>query len=196
MKVIQIGANSGKDDVYSFISRNVNEIELAVLVEPIPYVLEELKAQYANVPNTFIEPIAIVASEETTLTLYYERNSINYEVCSFSKQHLLGHGCPEEKIDAIEVPAMTVNSLMDKYGLVELDYLYIDTEGLDVFIIASLDFKKYKFKNIVFESAHTDGVRTQGNNYQETVDYLVSLGYDVKRINELNSQATLRENYL
>lgn len=194
MKIIQIGANSGNDDVYSFIKEYINEIELVVLVEPIPYVIDKLQEQYEDIPNKFIEPIAIASTnEETKLTLYYEINSINYEICSFSKKHLIGHGIPESKIGSIEVPSMTVNSLMDKYQLTELDYLFIDTEGLDVFIIASIDFKKYKFKNIVFESAHTDGVRNQGNNYIETINYLNSLGYDIHPVNGLNSIAILRE---
>jgi len=197
MKIIQIGANSGNDSVTQFINDNIDDIELAILVEPIPFVLDLLKSRYQHIDSVKIEPIAISADDtETTLTLYYEDNSINYEVCSFSKKHLIDHGCPEFKIKSIDVDALTVSKLMDKYDLTELDHLFIDTEGLDVYIIASLDFKKYKFKKITFEIAHTDGVRRQLNNYKEIIDYLFRLGYHVENIDGLNAIATLKETVL
>lgn len=194
MKIIQIGANSGNDSVAEFINNNINDIKLAILVEPIPFVLDLLKSRYCQFKTVKIEPIAISTDEsETMLTLYYEDNSINYEVCSFSKNHLIDHGCPEFKIKSIDVVAITVNQLMEKYQISELDHLFIDTEGLDVHIIASLDFKKYKFKKITFEIAHTDGVRRQGNNYKEIVEYLNNLGYIIENIDGLNAVATLKE---
>lgn len=194
MKIIQIGANLGNDSVAEFINNNINDIKLAILVEPIPFVLDLLKSRYCQFKTVKIEPIAISTDEsETMLTLYYEDNSINYEVCSFSKNHLIDHGCPEFKIKSIDVVAITVNQLMEKYQISELDHLFIDTEGLDVHIIASLDFKKYKFKKITFEIAHTDGVRRQGNNYKEIVEYLNNLGYIIENIDGLNAVATLKE---
>ena len=191
MKIIQIGANSGNDNTSKFIIENINNIQLAILVEPIPFILDELSNNYKNVPNCIIEPIAIAANEdELILKLYYEDNS-NYEVSSFSKKHILDHGCAEEKIKSIDVKSMTVNKLMEKHNLTELDYLFIDTEGMDVWIIASLDFSKYKFKNIIFETAHTDGAKNKGYNYNEIVNYLKSIGYGVRDIDGMNAMATL-----
>jgi FkbM family methyltransferase len=191
MKIIQIGANSGNDNTNKFIVENIENIELVILVEPIPFILDELSNNYKNVPNCIIEPIAIAANEdELILKLYYEDNS-NYEVSSFRKKHILDHGCADEKIKSIDVKSMTVNKLMEKYNLTELDYLFIDTEGMDVWIISSLDFNKYKFKNIIFETAHTDGARNKGYNYNEIVNYLESIGYDVTNIDSMNAIATL-----
>lgn len=191
MKIIQIGANSGNDNTSEFIIENIKNIELVILVEPIPFILDELSNNYKDIPNCVIEPIAISATEdETILKLYYEDNS-NYEVSSFSKKHILDHGCDELKIQSIDVKSMTVNKLMEKYDLNELDYLFIDTEGMDVWIIASLDFDKYKFKNIIFETAHTDGAKTKGYNYNEIVNYLQSIGYSVTNIDGMNAIAKL-----
>jgi FkbM family methyltransferase len=192
MKIIQIGANSGNDSVTEFIKQNLIDVELAILVEPIPFVLDKLKQCYKNNTNVIIEPIAITDSDtDETLELFFEMDSINYEVCSFSKNHLIEHGCPIDKIDSISVPALSINRLMDKYDLKELDHLFIDTEGLDVHIICSLDFEKYKFKEIVFESAHTDGTRIQRENYKKIVNYLQSLNYIIENIDGLNSRAKL-----
>jgi FkbM family methyltransferase len=192
MNLIQIGANSGNDAVNDFIKENQSLIHLAILVEPMPFVLNDLNLRYQFIDNVVIESIAIVDNEsENTLTLYYEDNSINYEVCSFSKKHLLDHGCPESKIKSIDVDAMTVNKLMEKYNLTEIDHLFIDTEGLDAHIIASLDFTKYIFKNITFEVAHTDGANTRGSNFSQITEYLRSLGYTLTIIDHLNMKASL-----
>jgi FkbM family methyltransferase len=194
MKIIQVGANSGNDEVYHFIKNHIHEIDIVILVEPMPYVLDKLKLNYQLFKNIHIEPVAIVPSDQNKLVLYYEKNSINYEVCSFSKQHLLDHGCPEYKIEKIEVAATSINNLMKKYNLDQIDYLFIDTEGLDISIIKDLDFNLYTFNNIIFESAHTDGVFQKGQNYNNIVDYLHNLGYNITTDNHLNSTAVLQTN--
>ena len=42
MKLIQVGANPRKDSVYNFISNHKEQIELALLVEPIPFIIYKL----------------------------------------------------------------------------------------------------------------------------------------------------------
>ena len=152
MKIIQIGANNGKDHVFDFIEKNQNSIELAVLVEPIPFIIDELKSQYKNINNIIVENIAITQDEDlNSMDLYYLKDS-NYEVSSFNKYHVINHkpnGSTYE-LDSLSVPCMTINKLMEKHNIQNLDYLFIDTEGLDVHIIASLDFNKYKVKYITF----------------------------------------------
>jgi len=190
MKIIQIGANSGNDHVFDFISKNHNEIDLAILVEPIPFIISELKDQYKTYNNIIIENIAISDENITDFTLYYVENS-NYELSSFSKQHILDHGCPESKIKSVIVPSLTINQLLNKYNIIELDYLYIDTEGLDVHILGSIDYFKYKINNIIFEIAHTDGAKRQGSNFLEITNYLKNLGYTLTLIDNLNIKASL-----
>jgi FkbM family methyltransferase len=190
MKLIQVGANSGKDSVYNFISKHKEQIELAILVEPIPFIIEELKANYQSYDSVVIENIAISDTHVNEFTLYYEENS-NYEVSSFSKQHILDHGCPEYKIKSLNVPCLTINQLLEKYNITELDYLYIDTEGLDVFIISSIDYSKYKINNIIFEIAHTDGANTKGDNCDKIFKYLQELGYSLTPYDNLNIHASL-----
>ncbi len=190
MKLVQIGANSGNDDVFNFISKNRNNIDLAILVEPIPFIIDTLKNEYQSFENIVIENIAISDTHVNEFTLYYEENS-NYEVSSFSKQHILDHGCPEYKIKSLNVPCLTINKLLEKYNITELDYLYIDTEGLDVFIISSIDYSKYKINNIIFEIAHTDGANNKGDNCDKILKYLQELGYSLTPLDNLNIQASL-----
>jgi hypothetical protein len=69
--------------------------------------------------------------------------------------------------------------------------LYIDTEGLDVHIISSINYSKYRINNIIFEIAHTDGANTRGANYSEIVNYLHNLGYSLTHRDNLNIKASL-----
>ncbi len=92
MKIIQIGSNNGDDNVRQFIADNQNNIDLVVLVEPIPFILDKLKENYKDFNNIFIENIAISDNEFEKFTLYYEEGS-NYELSSFRKQHLIDCNC-------------------------------------------------------------------------------------------------------
>jgi hypothetical protein len=75
---------------------------------------------------------------------------------------------------------MTFNNIMEKYNLTDLDYLFIDTEGLDIHIIASIDFQKYNIKNIIFEQMHADGPFNIGKNAKQTLNYLEKLEYKIQ----------------
>jgi FkbM family methyltransferase len=194
MKIIQIGANNGKDHVFDLINDNKDSLELAILVEPIPFIIDELKNQYKDINNIVIENIAITQDEDlNSMDLYYLKDS-NYEVSSFSKHHVINHkpkGSTYE-LNSLSVPCMTINKLMEKHNIQTLDYLFIDTEGLDVHIIASFDFNKYKVKDIIFESVHTDGVFSRNKNFQQLSEYLDQLGYEVSFIDDLNVKASYR----
>lgn len=192
MKIIQIGANTGNDHVYEFIKTHSDEIEFALLIEPLPFLIGTLTEKYNSFKNVLINQCAITNDESiTSMTIYYDTNSTNYEVSSFNIQHLINHGCPIENISSITVSSHTVNHLMELYKLNEIDHLFIDAEGLDVYIIASIDFEKYKFKNITFEYAHTDGTNTTGHNFNEIASYLQSLNYKLTQTDGLNIIATL-----
>jgi len=182
MKIIQIGANNGKDEVFDLISQNRFNIELAVLIEPIPFIIDDLKNQYKDLDNVSIESIAINDDPNSThLTLYYIENS-NYEVSSFNKEHVIKHKPEDEtnEINSLDIPCMTFNNIMEKYSVIDLDFLFIDTEGLDTYIINSIDFSKYNIKNIIFETIHADGPFTTGKNAEKTKEYLINMGYMFK----------------
>jgi FkbM family methyltransferase len=193
MKIIQIGANNGKDNVFDFIKKNQKSLELAILIEPIPFIIDELKFQYKDINNVIIENIAITDEENLEqMTLYYLGDS-NYEVSSFSKNHVLTHKPPGSSfpLESLEVSCFTINKLMKKHNLNDVDYLFIDTEGLDVHIIASIDFAKYKIKNIIFETVHTDGAFSRGENFNKICNYLNQLEYNLSNIDQLNIKASL-----
>jgi FkbM family methyltransferase len=192
MNIIQIGANDGEDHVYDFINKNSSKINKLILVEPMPQLIPVLKSRYSKLLNSVeYENTAISGNEsDSPLKFYYEINS-NLEASTFNKNHLLSLGCMEDKIASIDVPVLTFDQLMKKHNLVELDALYIDTEGHDYHIIKSIDFKKYKIKLIVFESMHTDGTNFASKNMNDLIKYFEENNYHFNA-GTPNSSATLK----
>lgn len=187
MKIIQIGANNGKDATFDFINEHNNILELAIIVEPIPFsdIQESLKEQYSNINNSIIENIAITSQEIKSMPLYYLKDS-NYEVSSFSYEHTRQHSpnLNEYPVCKMEVPCCTLNQLMEKYSVVDLDYLFIDAEGLDVHIIGSINFELYNIKNIIFEAVHADGPFQSTENLKSITDYLNVLEYQLEQYDD------------
>ena len=187
MKVIQIGANNGKDETFNFIKKNNDKIELALIIEPIPFksIQDSLKSQYKEINNAIIENIAISLDEKEFMTLYYLENS-NYEVSSFSSNHTETHSPDLEKfpLREMQVPCRNINQIIDKYNIKKLDYLFIDAEGLDVHIIGAIDFNTCDIDNIIFEAAHADGPFKQENNLREILGYLRGMGYKLEKYDD------------
>ena len=68
---------------------------------------------------------------------------------NFQHSHL--HGLGRDIITELPVTLLTLDNLIKKYQWEneEIEYLLIDTEGHDCDIILSVDFTKYKIKNII-----------------------------------------------
>jgi hypothetical protein len=82
---------------------------------------------------------------------------------------------------------MTVGKLMDKYGLTFVDHLHIDAEALDYAIVSGIDFTKYSFKTIEFESYHAEKQEAGGVGGLERITKLLSqAGYKNPISNSLN----------
>jgi FkbM family methyltransferase len=189
MKFVQIGAHTGNDDAFEIIKKH--DIEFGLLVEPLPNLIPLLKESYKEIPNITIENQAIAINDNDVISFYCDVNDPTSELSSLNKEHLLRHDVKEEHIQEIKVPAISLESLLDKYNITELDYLFIDTEGFDFFILNSFNFHKYKIKNIIFEDAHTDGPFSRNKNYAKLTTKLTSEGYTIGKFNPSNSQAIL-----
>lgn len=152
---LQIGAHDGlRNDPISYYIRKYRWHGL--LVEPQPAVFAKLKENYQNVPGLIFENVAI-APQEGTLRLYCFKNASPNEyatmLASAKRHHLSLNGDQVRgEIAAIDVPARTTSSLLEKHGLQNLDVLQIDTEGYDFTILKSFDFRIAKPQIIHFEN--------------------------------------------
>jgi len=163
---VQIGASDGVsgDSVHAFVKRGRMH---SVLVEPIGSSFQKLKDAYAGVDNVVLVQAAIGTSDGSAelykvkedgkaLDPYWSR-----QLASFSKHHLLRHGVPEEEIEVVEVPSLTLSSLMANHGLERIDILQVDTEGFDAEIVKMALQLPFPPECINFENAHLDSATRQ-----------------------------------
>ena len=176
MNIIQIGANKGYDDVTELIKDK--EISKLVLVEPFEEHNKSLNECYSNVKNFIIQNI--IVQDDPSLhecSIFYHTHDAShnnaFELASLNKNHSLKirGQYTEDGIVSRTLRCMTINQLFDQHNLTEIDLLFIDTEGYDCNIIKSIDFSKYKIKELYFENLHCD--------VSEIRELLKSKGYEV-----------------
>jgi hypothetical protein len=76
-------------------------------------------------------------------------------------------------VKELNVKCLSINNLFKKYNLVDIDILFIDTEGIDDLIIKSIDFDTFKIREIYFENLHL----TQNDIYS----FLENKGYSITK---------------
>ena len=178
MKLVQIGANKGDDELAKHIKKNYDKLDFALFIEANPLHIEDLKKCYAGYENVYIENIAIKPSsyERDTLKLYYyEDDAPLYAVTSCVKSHIEKHyghfNYSEDKLHQFEVPSLTIDELFENYNINELDWLLLDVEGIDAELLLDTDWSKYKIKKIEYEKLHL------GENKNPIENIFKELGY-------------------
>ena len=178
MKLVQIGANKGDDELAKYIKKNYDKLDFALFVEANPLHIQDLKKCYEGYENVFIENIAIKPStyEEDTLKLYYyEDDAPLYAVTSCVKSHIEKHyghfNYSEDKLHQFEIPALTIDDLFLKYNIQELDWLLLDVEGIDAELLLDTDWSKYDIQRIEYEELHL------GENKKPIENIFKELGY-------------------
>ena len=188
IKFIQIGTSVANDDVYDFIKDK--DIELGVLIEPMKEFQDQIKECYKDIKNIHLEQVAISSDGKGEKDFYHSKKHLG--IGTFVREHLPTHKIEEEFIKHKKVQCVHIHDIFKKYGIEELDYLFIDTEGHDFDILLSLDFDKYKIKQIVYEDIHIDGPqRTGGPKTSQLLKHLISYNYSIKKTHKFNSTATL-----
>jgi FkbM family methyltransferase len=137
------------------------------MVEPVPYVFERLRRNYAEVAGVVTENVA-VADRDGELPFYHliepdpaERDGLPswYDgIGSFSREAVLGHQehIPDvaDRIVQTDVPALTFESLRARHGIERVDLVLVDTEGYDWEIIRNIDLAASKPRLVVYEHFH------------------------------------------
>jgi FkbM family methyltransferase len=72
-------------------------------------------------------------------------------------------------IEKIKIPVFKLQTILDKYNILDIDYCSIDTEGSEFNVIKSIDFNKTNIKIFSIENNYNDySIR----------EYLMDIGYD------------------
>lgn len=163
--VIQIGAMDGInfDDTRGFLDMYGWK---SLLVEPIPDIFNELKENFKDRENYTFEQSAITEDDGTVKMLTVPNEIIKemdlhpgYKGMSALYPLKNGFGSDYQRdIDVkeqfgvtIEVPSLTLNSLLKKHNIDYFDIFLCDAEGYDWNIFKQLDLTKYRPKFIRLE---------------------------------------------
>jgi FkbM family methyltransferase len=169
--IVQIGAHKGYDDLTDIIksSYNIDDINL-ILIEPQNEFNEYLIECYKNY-NYIIENVIINTDSELNTTKFYKcSNDLDKEISSMNPQHLMKHG--KNNFNEIDIPCITIDNLLLKYQIKNIDILFIDAEGYDGDIIKSINFDTFNIKTIFYENLHL-------NNNDEIINFLQSKNYNI-----------------
>jgi len=178
LSFVQVGANNGidGDPLRAYILKRGWR---GVLVEPQPNVFAELIANYAGHEDRLkFENVAISCGE--SLVLY--RPPADWPVGADGSTYVSGvpHvlakqlGVPEGALTRIEVPALTLDGLLAKHAITQLDLLQIDAEGYDWQVLRSIDLSRVAPALIQIETGHL-----ARPDLAKVGEYLTDAGYDL-----------------
>lgn len=180
MRLVQIGANKGSDELANYLKRHYKHLEFGLFVEANSLHIPELKKCYEEYENTFIENIAVKPPSclDDTIELFYHTNDgPMYGVTSCKIEHIEKHikMCPhlqEGEIKSFKIPCVTIDDLFEKYDIKDLDWLLLDVEGIDAELLLSTDWSKYNIKKIEFESIHLGDDKLKIRRILEDLNYV------------------------
>jgi len=196
--ILQIGSHIGNtpnDPIYNLVNENTK----LILVEPVPYLFNELKKNYKskNIKDiTFINKAVSDSIKEIDLYIPSLKNNFNNfpyyasQLSSVNKDHIERH-LKNLITEKIKVKTTTINNIIETYNIKNIDLLHTDTEGHDYNILMSYDFI-IKPKYIMFEYKHIDGCFKVGEKLDILLNKLFLLNYKI--INKDTEDITLKLN--
>lgn len=162
VRFVQVGANNGihHDPIRAYVTAGDWH---GILIEPVPYLFEQLTALYANRPDLILENVAIAPADGEHKFYYVTpvgdaTDESVIGIGSFSLAHVLKHagGIPNfgKRIQAITVPCMSLTTLFARRQLTRLDAFVIDAEGFDWQILQSFPFTQFHPTLVMYEHNH------------------------------------------
>jgi len=204
-RFVQIGACDGVsgDVVHGFIK---NSSLRALVVEPVPQTFEKLRKTYENVSTVTAAQVAI-GTTDGSVTMFKVKDGAHsidpnwsHQLASFNREHLLLHGVPEDEIQPITVPSLTLRSLLARFNFDGVDVLQVDTEGFDAEVVRMALELVEPPECINFENLHlTAGAKAElfplleSKGYLWTHDRWNTLAVQEKILKEWMSAAAMNE---
>ena len=142
---VQIGANDGlrADPIRPLVMQYHLR---GLLVEPMPDIFKELKANYASEPQLSFENCAIGNRDGLTSLYRFMRdtpvpNDFFHGLARNDKEYMVNRAKSLgllKYIEELHVPTLTFSSLLKKHEVKNLSLLQVDTEGYDFEILKML----------------------------------------------------------
>ena len=182
----QVGAHVGpseEDMLFNIVSGN----KTLVLIEPVPYLFNKLKENYAEKAknNTIFFKDIAVSNKDSTIQLYIPSPLNNWslhpswanQLASVNEDHIRKH-LPDLWVDRVHIPCYKLNTIVKDMNIISIDTLMVDTEGHDYDILIDFDLKILKPRTITFENKHMDGTFAKGEKYNILMKHFISNGYE------------------
>jgi len=179
LNFIQVGANDGKsggDPLHRYI---LNYPWHGILVEPQPDIFAKLRENYAAIANRLIFENIAIAKGLSTIAMYKTRSSHPGPegACLVSTSPQVAarsFWLRPRDLERIFVPCATLDDIVRKHSMSNIDVLQIDAEGSDFDVLKTLDLSKTSPLIVQFEHGHL-----APQEISAAVDYLNSHGYRV-----------------
>ena len=187
---VQIGSNDGiqGDPLHDLIIKHADW--QGIFVEPVKYVFERLKRNYANSTRFVFENVAI--GKENGRAQFYHvaerttngvREQLPYwydQLGSFDRGHILRHldGRLEPYIIEEEIKCISLPALLERNNVAAIDLLHVDAEGFDYEVIAQFPFERFRPYLILFEHKHLTA-----DEKEKARRVLTARGYNLFEIN-------------
>jgi len=191
---VQIGSNDGQtgDPLHEWLKKKKKWS--AVLVEPVPFVFDRLKATYSGEKRFAFENAVI--NDGSEVTFYWVAQEAFSELSDlpswwdqlggFSREHIINH-MPELEpfIRSKVLCGLSLKELFDRHELDSLDILHIDTEGADYKILSQLDLGQFQPRVILYEWKHlSKDEEKRSIRFLQDSYVLFNLGDDILAINK------------
>jgi O-methyltransferase len=189
--ILQVGSHIGNTS-NDFLFNNIKPNFKYIMIEPVPYLFNQLTENYKTYKNVICLNIAI-SNYNGFIDMYIPSQEndfsklVNYtsQLGSINEKHILTF-VPNCKVDKLSVPCKTLNTLLIEYNIKSLKYLYTDTEGHDYDILMDLNLSLIRPENIIFENKHMDGPKhtLDKNNcpkYFDLLNHFKKYGYDIEK---------------
>jgi FkbM family methyltransferase len=190
LSFIQIGANDGclGDPLRKYI---LNFPWYGILVEPQPDVFATLRKNYDTVKDRLVFENIAIAETVSEVTMYkantgyagnsaYAASVVSVNPRVTAKQL----GIKQTDLQQFSVPSCTLNKLISKHDISNLDILQIDVEGHDYNVLKTIDLSKTTPRIVQLETGHLST-----NDLNNAVRYLSRNGYCILYTSQLDTIA-------
>lgn len=143
--LVMVGAHNGSKTVD--LVRERDAAGPVLLIEPIPYLFNDLKALHAELQNISFLNCCVAEADAAEVSFFApgrESNSVVFygdQLGSLDPHHAASHHSSlRDFVTEIKVEAVSFTQLLDRFDITGIDILYTDTEGFDARLLVTFPF--------------------------------------------------------
>ncbi len=178
--IIHIGANRGQE-----IEEYSREVENAILIEPIPHLLDELRKKVSD-HGVKYEVIEALCSDVTGEQVTFNVASGGGDSSSMLELGKVAELYPSiSYVDHIEMTTVTLDDLMEDRGISGADFnvLVIDTQGADLKVLRGAEQTIRNNIDFIYVEVSLAPIYAGGCTLDEITAFMKSLEFSPRHVN-------------